>query len=457
MKRLLILLIVSLIHPRAAVALDDAAAASSSEIQESPSLLRLSLKRAVEIALAPDGNTRIALAEESIRIARARSAQSRSALLPTIEGSVGQQNITRNLEAFGIRFSLPIPGASFPSFVGPFNVFDARVTLTQPLLDLPAIRRLQASRAGVELARAENGSAQDQVRALVARSYLAAIRARDSLETERANVKLAEALLDLAVDRKNAGTATGIEVTRARVQLANERQRLLVAENESRAAHLKLMEVLGLKMDAHLELTEPLVRHPVDAQTPADALQTALESRLDWKAQQEREESRRLLHSAAGMERLPSIRAFADYGSIGTSIDRAVPTRAYGVLVRIPVFEGGRIESHRVESGAELQQEKARTLELRRRIELEIRLALDALRSAAAQIQAAEEGQSLAENELAQARRRYEAGMTSNIEITDAQTRLQRARENTINALFNHNLARIDLMAAMGTIRKISE
>jgi outer membrane protein TolC len=58
----------------------------------------------------------------------------------------------------------------------------------------------------------------------------------------------------------------------------------------------------------------------------------------------------------------------------------------------------------------------------------------------------------LSEQELAQARRRFENGVASSIEVTDAQTRLQRARDNQISALFAHNLARIDWFAAMGKI-----
>ncbi len=69
-------------------------------------------------------------------------------------------------------------------------------------------------------------------------------------------------------------------------------------------------------------------------------------------------------------------------------------------------------------------------------------------------MQTAREGLTLAENELAQARRRYEAGVTNSIEVTDAQTRLIRARDNLIVALFSHNLARIDLATATGNIQE---
>src|SRR5579863_4403300 len=65
------------------------------------SVLPLSLKRAVEIALAPDGSPRIALAGESIKLAQAQIKEARAALLPDIESSLNDQRETTNLHAFG--------------------------------------------------------------------------------------------------------------------------------------------------------------------------------------------------------------------------------------------------------------------------------------------------------------------------------------------------------------------
>jgi outer membrane protein TolC len=90
---------------------------------------------------------------------------------------------------------------------------------------------------------------------------------------------------------------------------------------------------------------------------------------------------------------------------------------------------------------------------LKAQISLDVRLALDALKSAEDQVQVAKEGLDLAGNELAQARRRYEAGVTNSIEVTDAQTRLERARDNQTAALYLYNVARIDLAQAMGKVR----
>ena len=82
-------------------------------------------------------------------------------------------------------------------------------------------------------------------------------------------------------------------------------------------------------------------------------------------------------------------------------------------------------------------------------------LRLQATQGALQEIQSAAEGLQLAEQELEQAERRYRAGITNNLEVTDAQARLERARDNHIEALFNYNLQRINLGEAMGIIRSM--
>lgn len=425
-------------------------------VPASSSPLRLSLKQAAAIALAPAGNVRLQLAAEIVRQARSQSAQARSALLPNLDAAVAQQSQTRNLEAFGIGLQMPpTPLFSFPKFVGPFHTFDARVTARQSVFDLSSIRRYQASREALGAARTEEEHAREQVIGEVARAYLAALRAEAGLKAAAANVELAEALLSLAAGQKEAGAGTGIEVTRARVQLADRKQRLLEARNERTRAHLTLLRAIGLDLQTALELTDEMSYSPAAQISFPQALAVALESRPDWKAQQQRLETARLRYSSVRSEALPSVALFGDYGASGLAIDDSLPTRVYGVAVRVPLFDGGSRAARRAQSSSELRQEEIRTRDLRAQIELEVRLALDDLSSAAEQVQTAEEGLALAEGELAQARRRYQAGVAIGLEITDAQARLERAHENRISALYRYNLARIQHALATGTIRQL--
>src|SRR5581483_10641790 len=296
-----------------------------------PPVLQLTLKQAVQIALAPEGNTRVKLAEEDLKQAGSRSAESRAALLPDFEGYLQYQNETANLEAFGFHFpKVPIPGFVIPTFVGPFSVLDVRATVNQSVFDFSAIRRYQASKVAIEATKADSEGTHDQVTDQVARAYLAGLRAQASLETERANVELSESLLRLAQQQKAAGTGTGIEITRAEVQLANDRQALLVAENDVDKTRLQLLKVIGLKLDNPIELVDRLSYIPMDSVDAAEALATANQHRAELRAQQRRQEGARLNFSATKLERLPSVSAFANYGDIGSSVSNALPTRSVG-------------------------------------------------------------------------------------------------------------------------------
>jgi len=422
---------------------------------EHGAVVRLGLKQAVEIALAPEGNARVQLAGEGVRQAQTREGQARAALLPNLDSYLSYQDQTRNLAAFGISIHIPIPGFTFPTVVGPFNTMDARITGTQNVLDLSSIRRFQASKTGVRAADFDAGSARDQVTGQVASLYMNALAADADVKSAQATVRLAEATAALALNRKNAGTGTGIEVTRAGVEVANARQRLLVAENGRRRTRLELLRAIGMSLETQLELTDKLAYVPAPEQPIKEAIETALASRPDWKAQKTREDTARLNYSAVKYERLPSLAGFADYGTIGTGLNSASPTRAYGVSLRVPVFDGGRRDARRGESASQLRQEQIRSSDLRAQVELDIRLALDSLRSAEDEVKVADDGLEQAEREVAQAQRRYEAGVTTSLEPTDAQTRLARARENRIDALLAYNLARISLAQAMGTIRQL--
>jgi outer membrane protein len=419
-------------------------------------VLALSLKRAVQIAISPEGNAQIQISGESIKQAEARSAQVRAALLPDISSSLSYRNQTTNPVAYGLGLnSESVPGnlLSFPSLLGPFDVMDARISGSQSVFDISSIRRLQSAHAGTSAARSDLESMEERVAAQVAKAYLLAIRADADVETARANITLSLAVLTQAKNQKDAGTGTGLEITRARVLLANDQRRLLVAENARRSAHLRLLRAMNLSLNTELDLTDKLGYTPVDVVTLEKAKAQALSERPDLKAQQERENSMRLSANATGLERVPSISFFGDYGTIGTGFDDSVPTRTVGVTLRVPILDGGRRDYRRLEAASQYRAEKVRTRELKEQIELDVRLALDALHSAEEQVRVARDGLQLSENELAQARRRYDAGVAFGLEVTDAQTRLERARDNQTEALYNYNLARIDLEQATGHVR----
>ena len=416
--------------------------------QESQSRMALSLDKSIEIALAPDGNAKVQLAAEAVRQAQARKAQAFSALLPNFDASWSARSFTQSLATFGIQ--IRVPGFAIPSFVGPVDVYDLRASGTQTIFNLSVIRKFQAAGAQASAFKLDTEQARVQTAALVGKAYVNATRAENAVATAMANLELAERLLRQANTQKDAGTGTGLDIVRAEVQVASEKQRLIAAREDRETARLNLLRAMNVPLDLTVELTDPLSYKPADIPEAAAAIQIAMHNRPDLKAQSGRERSAKLSYDSAAYQRLPSVGAFGDYGVIGVEPTTLRPTRTVGVNVKIPIFDGGRRDAERAEASSQLRSEAIRSHDLSKQAELEVRTAIEALRSAEEQARVSLESLTLSTKELEQAERRYRSGVANSIEVTDAQTRLSRARENKDTAVYRQRAARIDLAAALG-------
>ena len=97
-----------------------------------------------------------------------------------------------------------------------------------------------------------------------------------------------------------------------REPFANDRQRLIVADNDRRRAVLQLLRTMGLNLTAPVELTDKLSYQQVNVAALEASLETARKERSDLKAQVQHQEAARMNYSSVQAERLPSIGAFGD-------------------------------------------------------------------------------------------------------------------------------------------------
>jgi outer membrane protein TolC len=148
---------------------------------------------------------------------------------------------------------------------------------------------------------------------------------------------------------------------------------------------------------------------------------------------------------------MPSVIAYGDVGPLA-----AVITHTVGVTVKVPIFDGGRRNARRAEALTAVHQQEIQQRDLRRQIELQVRKAASSLQAAALDIDACEGSVTLAEEELAQARRRFEGGIAGNADVVDAQAKLTQARSDKIAVLYTWNLARVDLAQASGTMASLA-
>ncbi len=415
--------------------------------------LRLSLHDAIQAAI--DNNVNVRLLRERIAAAQSAADTSLGALLPNVSGYATGRNQTVNLAAFGIpQAGLSALGSS-GGVTQPFDVYDARASLVQNIFSLSLIQRWRAAKSGVDVASLEAEVTKCDVMATVGLLYMEAIRAAAAVKARQADMDLSQQLLKLAQDRKKAGVATGLDVTREEVQLENTRQRLLVAQNDQESAKLNVIRALGIDFDVRLILTDEMALVNVAPQTPTDALVVAGENRTELKAQITRQKLASLSLSSVTSERVPSLSFNGDYGWIGLKPEDALATRSVGLMLSVPIFDGGQREGRISENRSRVRQESIRMKDVSDQITLEVRNALLTLDSSTQQVAVAEKGIELAMKELTFARDRFAAGLATNIEVTNAQTSVARARDNLIEALFRFNASRINLARAKGELEQI--
>jgi outer membrane protein len=191
---------------------------------------RLSLNDAIQAAL--ENNADLAIAAETTEQSKARADEQRSTLLPNLNASISHTSRTVNLGAMGISFG-PIPGfPAIPRQVGPFDINDARVQFSEPVLDLSLIRRYRSLKTSADASQFDADAARNKVIAMVSNLYFAVQRAKGIVEADGLQIELDEALLRLARDRREAGVGTGLDVTRSESRLASDRHTLLQAHCE---------------------------------------------------------------------------------------------------------------------------------------------------------------------------------------------------------------------------------
>jgi outer membrane protein TolC len=154
-------------------------------------------------------------------------------------------------------------------------------------------------------------------------------------------------------------------------------------------------------------------------------------------------------------ERLPTVGVFGEDGLIGKGPDHLLGTYQMGVQVSLPVFDGSRREARGQEQAAVVRDAEIHRRDLKQQVTVDVREAVLELASAREQVDAARERLRLAEQELAQARDRFRAGVAGDADVITASISLNGARNLLIDAMTAYQSGRVALARAEGTVTQL--
>ena len=419
-------------------------AASVTAAAQQPAPLRLTLQDAIQKAL--QANLSVLAAGTKVEEAEGtRMRRLSAALLPRVNAQTYANYQNHDLQAQGLSFS----GLPIPKMVGPLSNYDFRVYAQQNVVDLASYRGFKASERALDAGKMDYRDARDLIVRAIAALYLNAQSAEARVDAAQSRVTDSSTLYKLAKDKHDAGTATGVDVLRAQVQLDNDRQALLIADNQRKHSLLELARNLGMNPATPLELAEPLnyrVLNPLEVETLAPA---ALLARADYLSLDSQRAGLVEQQRASRARFYPKLSVNGNFGEIGRSIGSVQRTGLLQGQIDFTLFDRDR-NGEAQELASRVKRIDDQIADLRRGIDEDIRDALLNLDSATEQVAVAIEGQELARRELQLAQDRFQAGTANNVEVVTAQDELARAEENYILAVSSHADAKFALARALG-------
>lgn len=410
--------------------------------------LKLTLKQAVDLALKENPQVQIAV----LNLAESREDRTiaRSGLLPQADLRVSESAVRENLDAL---FGKPFPG--LPEHIGPFAIFQAGPGFSFPILDLTAFRRWQSASHEVQASGHDSESVREQTVLLVVSQYLGSMQASANVTAAQSRVQLAQALYDQANDLQQHGVGTGLDTLRAQVELQNQQQRLIEFQTAVKTSLYGLARLLNVDPNQPVELADQLNFFATPSFPGDTSLEQAYAARAEMLALAERQHEAEIARKQAGEERLPTLSVNGDWAYQGLSAQSAIPSYTYAATVDVPLVTSGRIRAEIARADLELKKVDQRRQDLKSQIALEVKTAVAQLDSARHEVDVANLGVKLAQQEVDQARDRFAAGVANNIEVIQAQDALERASNNQISALYAYNQSRADLARATGHIQDL--
>jgi outer membrane protein len=422
----------------------------------------LSLHDAVSLALRE--NQGIAGAAAAVRASESRAEEARAGMRPKVNYSESFARSNNPVFVFSSLLTQHQFGAENFN-IGPLNRpdflnnFQSQITVDQPLYDAGQTRNaVKAAGLGKDMAGEDRRGAEMQVIAGVVRAYNGAVLAAESLAAAEQAVHSAEADVQRAESRRDAGFATDADVLSIRVHLAAVTEQRINRAADLEVAKAALNDVLGLPLDTPHALTSKL--------TPAKVPDLKLDG-LEKSATDERPEARQtrlalqLAQTQADSARsslLPQVGFHAGFEADRQRfIDRGGANWTAAVSLRWNLFNGLADKARISETTNWMDRAKAEQQRADSAVRLEVRRAWAGLRAAEERIVVAQAAVAQADESLRITRNRYEAGMANVTDLLHNETAVLDSHTRYLAAVHDQRVAATMLEFAAGRLTAASE
>ena len=387
--------------------------------------------------------------------------ETKAVALPQINGAINYQYFVKlPVQLVPAQFFDPMaPEGTFAELqFGVANNMTASVEASQLLYDASYFTGLKAAKASKNFSATNLAVQQRTVRTNIINAYMPIVALQENLEVLNRNITNLEKLLFETSELYKAGFVEQLDVDRLDLSLANLRSQLDDLTRQEEA----LINLLKFAMSYP---TEQSVRVEADLEAMAAELPIAdLEGPINFQNRPEYRqlEIARLLQNyntdVIRSQYYPNAAAFAnwqeqfqsdDFGEI-TDGDRWFPTGVIGARINVPIFDGFRRRTQIQRSDIQVDIIDNQRQQLEDAITMEVENARINYRSAQERVTNRRRNLELAERIYNTTQIKYNEGVGSSLEVTQAEQELYAAQANYINAQYDLVVARVNLRVALG-------
>jgi outer membrane protein TolC len=416
----------------------------------------LSLDQAVETALKNHPNLKAA--DSQVEGAQANVLKSRSGFLPKVTLSETWSKTDNPLMVLGAKLNQETvtPSDFDPAVMNdpdPLSNYNTRLSVIQPVFNGgKEYLGIKQAKLASEAASQDRARARQETVFNVVKAYYGLLLAKEydkvaiqSLETSAANVKLAEA-------RFKAGTVLQSDLLRAKVQYAEVKEMASRSENGVKLAAANLNFAMGVPQDAQYAFEGALSAQDMKEGLD-EMISGAFSLRPDLYAVGLNRKNAEANISQARTDYIPSLNLM---GQVDWNSDRIAgnDAKSWAVMAVLQwnLFDGLVTTSRVREATANAGRMRAMEEQMRSGVQLQVRQAyynlaasIDRIAATSSSVQEAEEGFRIVQ-------KRYEAGMTTLVDVLGAENALIRAKTGAIQALYDNNIAAAELKLAAGAL-----
>lgn len=420
----------------------------------------LTLNEAIDYAIGH--NKELDSKREQVAGAEAKLMQATAPVLPQLSAELSYMRLSQvpeinfTLDSFG---SIPIMSTMDPISInkkmGDEDNYKAELKLQQLIFASgQAYKAICATKSSVKAKKHTVAAAEEELAKKVSEAFYSLIFAKEVFAAQVESLRTSEAHLKDVQNLYKFESASKFELLRSEVEVANLRPEVSKAQNRVKLAKNGLKVLLGMDHDEPLEISGSLESERIDL-TYDSAVKSVRTNREEFLGLDAAIEAQKHLVWVGTAQWLPKIAAF---GTLGTQKpwyfeEDWTELWSVGVGMSIPIFDGLSSLGKRREAQAQKREFEKQKDALSDGIDFTIRQALLDLEEIDNRITETKQNVNRAKEAYEIAEVSYKEGVLKNIEVLDAQLALTGARTKYIQALFDYQVAKTQLLAASGQLR----